>query len=276
MARFSASYLVNKGVFSLFHHMTIVFGATLLLAGCGLSDEALLPSLTGDDLVGDKKISAESAQPQPVHAQAMPGTGAPPILGTTNFEIPGVTDGTPSGTRVGQKIGDLRGDLGRLQSRLSEHNRQLQAYRGAARESARAYYLLAGAMNSQLRAGATPGNPELVAQWNQSQAGLDKVGDSITSLITLSNESASTSALAAFLLESTRATIEVGGAVEEDYRQLAVLEGEVSKTVVVADRLLDELTDDIDRSQSYFTTERSNLTAMQIATDTGEYIGASL
>ena len=273
---YAAGYLVNKQVFSLFHHMTIVFGATLFLAGCGFSDEALLPSLTGDDLVGDKKISAGSAQPQPIQAQAMPGTDAPPILGTTIFETPGVTADAPSGSRVGQKIDDLRGDLGRLQSRLSEHNHQLQTYRGAARESASAYHRLVGAMNSQLQAGTAPGNPELVAQWGQSQAGLDKVGDSITSLITLSNESASTSALAAFLLESTRATIELGGAAQEDYRQLAVLEGEVNKTVAVVDRLLDELTGDIARAQSYYTTERANLAAMQIAIDTGEYIGASL
>lgn len=256
--------------------MTIVFGTTLFLAGCGFSDEALLPSLTGDDLVGDKKISAGSAQPQPVQAQAMPGTDAPPTLGTTIFETPGVTADTPSSSRVGQKIDDLRGDLGRLQSRLSEHNQQLQAYRGAARESASDYHRLVGAINSQLQAGTAPGNPELVAQWGQSQAGLDKVGDSITSLITLSNESASTSALAAFLLESTRATIELGGAAQEDYRQLAVLEGEVNKTVAVVDHLLDELTGDIARAQSYYTTERANLAAMQIAIDTGEYIGASL
>jgi hypothetical protein len=268
--------LVNKLVRSLIHHMIIVFGVTLFLAGCGLSDEALLPSLTGDDLVGDKKVSAASAQSQPVKAQAMPGTGAPPILGTTNFETPRVTDGTPSGTRVGQKIDDLRGDLGLLQGRLSEHNHRLQIYRGATRESTSAYHRLAGAMNSGLQAGATPGSPELVAQWNQSQAGLDKVDDNITSLIALSNESASTSALAAFLLESTRATTELGGAVEEDHRQLAVLEDEVGKTVVVVDRLLDELTDDIARAQNYVTTERSNLTAMRIDLDTGEYIGASL
>ena len=35
-------------------------------------------------------------------------------------------------------------------------------------------------------------------------------------------------------------------------------------------------TGDIARAQSYYTTERANLAAMQIAIDTGEYIGASL
>ncbi len=265
---------MNIREFSLLRHAAIVFGATLFLSGCAFTDEALLPSLTGEDPAGEEAQTASQAQA--AQAPAAPGTNVPPALGTTNFETPGITAGTPSGTHVGQKIDDLRGDLGTLQSRLGEHNNRLQTYRGAARESASAYHSLVGAMNTRLQVGTTPGNPELVAQWNQSQVELNKVGESIASLNTLSNESAATSALAAFLLESTRATFELRGAVEEDHRQLAVLEDEVNKTVVVVERLLNELTDDIARAQNYFTTERSNLTAMQIAIDNGEYIGGSL
>src|SRR3546814_970552 len=50
----------------------------------------------------------------------------------------------------------------------------------------------------------------------------------------------------------------------------------VNKTVVVIYRLLNELTDDIARTQNYFANERLNLTAMQVAIDNGEYIGGSL
>ena len=265
---------MNRRDASLFRRAVTVFGGVLLLTGCAFSDEALLPSLTGEDPAGQQA----QAQPQPVQAEPQPivPRAAPPGLGTTSFETPGVTAGTPSGTHVGQKIDELRDDLGRLQSRMGEHNNQLQAHRSAARESAGAYHGLVGAMNSRLQVGTTPGNPELVAQWNQAQIELNKVGESIASLNTLANEAASSSALAAFLLESTRATFELRGAVEEDHRQLAILEDEVNKTVVVVDRLLNELTEDIARAQNYFTTERSNLTAMQIAIDNGEYIGGSL
>ena len=260
---------MNRRDVSLFRRTVTVFGGVLVLTGCAFSDEALLPSLTGEDPAGQQ--AQAQAQPQPI----VPRT-VPPGLGTTSFETPGVTEGTPSGTHVGQKIDELRDDLGRLQSRMGEHNNQLQAHRSAARESAGAYHGLVGAMNSRLQVGTTPGNPELVAQWNQAQIELNKVGESIASLNTLANEAASSSALAAFLLESTRATFELRGAVEEDHRQLAILEDEVNKTVVVVDRLLNELTEDIARAQNYFTTERSNLTAMQIAIDNGEYIGGSL
>ena len=261
-----------------------VTAAVFFLGACAFTDEALLPSLTGEPAPSAQSKAAPAAsspQANTQAAQAAPsaggtGQGAPSLFGNSNFEAPGVTNGRPSGTHVGQKIQDLRGDLGRLQSRMSDHNSQMQTMRASARQSANAYHSLVGNINSRLQLGTTPGNPELVAEWNQSQVELNKVGESISVLNSLSNEAASTSALAAFLLESTRATFELRGAIEEDHRQLAVLEDEVNKTVVVIDRLLNELSEDVTRAQNYFAAERSNLTAMQVAIDNGEYIGGSL
>jgi hypothetical protein len=271
---------MHDGDVALIRPVVTVVGAVLLLSACAFADEALLPSLTGEEPSGGQAQAqqAPAAQPPAAPAQAQPSTEAsgPPLLGTTNFEAPGVTHGAPTGTQVGQKVAELRQDLARLQSRMEDHNNQLQAYRASAREGASAYHQLVGAINARLQVGTTPGNPELVAQWNQAQAELGKVGESISSLNTLASEVSSTSSLAAFLLESTRATFELRGAVEEDHRQLAVLEDEVNKTVVVIDRLLNELTEDIARAQNYFSAERSNLTAMQVAIDNGEYIGGSL
>src|SRR3546814_7915594 len=76
--------------------------------------------------------------------------------------------------------------------------------------------------------------------WNQAQAELQQVGASIAALNTLASQVSGTASLSAFLLESTSTTFELRGAVEEDHRQLAVLEDEVNKTVVVIDRLLNE------------------------------------
>jgi hypothetical protein len=252
-----------------------VLAVSFFLAGCAIADNTLLPSLTGEAPSSTTTQTATAASDSG-NAAPQVAQGSGPAFGTTTFEAPGVTPAQPSGTHVGQKIEELRADLARLQSRMTEHNDQLQAHRTAARRSANAYHNLVGLINARLQVGTTPGNPELVAQWNEAQGELNKVGESISSLNTLSNESSSTSALAAFLLESTRATFGLRGAIEEDHRQLAVLEDEVSKTVVVIDRLLNELTEDVARAQNYFAAERSNLTAMQVAIDNGEYIGSSL
>jgi len=279
---------MHNGVVSRIRRAAPVVATLILLSGCAFSDDALLPSLSGDNTAGSEGQSAAQPQPEPQpEPQPAPQpapqplaqtntAGVGPVLGTSSFESPGVTSATPTGTHVGQKIQDLRGDLARLQSQLSKENGNMQAYRASARKSAAAYHSLLGQINARLQVGTTPGNPELVAQWNQAQVELNKVGESISSLNTLSNEVSATSSLAAYLLESTRATFELRGAVEEDHRQLAVLEDEVNKTVVVIDRLLNELTEDIQRAQNYYTAERANLTAMQVAIDNGEYIGGSL
>lgn len=257
-----------------------IFTTLLLVGACAFAEEALGPSVAGESSTAQQQGAA--SETQAVEAEGSGTTGAPqatqggPTLGTGTFESPGVTGAASTGTLVGQKVAELREDLARLQSQLTQHNNQLQGLRVSARQFAGNYHSLIGAMNARLQVGTTPGNPELVAQWNQAQTELQQVGASIASLNTLSSEVNSTSALASFLLESERATFELRGAVEEDHRQLAILEDEVNKTVVIIERLLNELTNDIARTQNYFATERMNLTAMQIAIDNGEYIGGSL
>src|SRR3546814_6546938 len=129
----------------------------------------------------------------------------------------------------------------------SDLNDQLQSLRVSARQFAGNYHSLKAAMNARLQVGTTPGNPELVAQWNQAQSELQQVGASIAALNTLASQVSGTASLSAFLLESTSTTFELRGAVEEDHRQLAVLEDEGNQTVVVIDRLHNELTANIDR-----------------------------
>jgi len=256
----------------------VVIGAVLIAAACTAPQKDQKPASVSQPTpqaqtqAQTTAVSQAAAAPAP----AAPAIAAPEIMGTTVFEPPQVSSMRPTGTVVGQKIESLREDLLRLQQQLSDENNQLQSLRVSARQFAGNYHSLQAAMNARLQVGTTPGNPELVAQWNQAQAELQQVGASIAALNTLQNQVSGTASLSAFLREATSTTFELRGAVEEDHRQLAVLEDEVNKTVVVIDRLLNELTDDVARTQNYFANERLNLTAMQVAIDNGEYIGGSL
>ena len=267
-----------------FRRTAVVAGVLMLAAACAApqndrnaaSDSAQAPA---SEPVVETAAVPEAAPAEPAAAPAAADSNSPPppqILGTTQFRPPTVSNMRPTGTVVGKKIESLRGDLLRLQGDLSSENDQLQGLRISARQFAGNYHSLKAAMNARLQVGTTPGNPELVSQWNQAQSELQQVGASIAALNTLASQVSGTASLAAFLLESTSTTFELRGAVEEDHRQLAVLEDEVNKTVVIIDRLLNELTDDIARTQNYFANERLNLTAMQVAIDNGEYIGGSL
>jgi len=153
---------------------------------------------------------------------------------------------------------------------------ELQQARQGMGSDAGSYYSLVASINSRLQVGTTPGNPQLVAQWTQAQSALGRLNDDITRLNTISNAAAADSALAAYILESVRAAYGLQGAVDEDHRQLAILENDCNRTVVLIDRLLNDLSEDISRQSNYVSNERRNLTVLSLAIKNGELYGGSL
>jgi hypothetical protein len=205
-----------------------------------------------------------------------PGPPPPPPLGTTQFEPTPPTPGQPTGTFVGAKLAQLRQDLASLQGNISQHNAELQQVRNLTVQHSQGYWGVVAAVNSRLQVGTTPGNPVLVQQWNEAQAQLDRLNDDVLAMNSLGNKVAADSAMSAYLLESTRAAYGLSGSVDEDHRQLAILEDEVNQTVVLIDRLLNELNEDVQRQTDYVSRERTNLTTMSLAIKNGEMYGVSL
>ena len=249
-------------------------GAALLLAACDFTDNALIPSLTGSSPSGgDRQVipaSAAERNPQPTIS------AAPPQLGQNSFQPSGVTAGQTTGTEVGRRVERLRADLGRLQTNIGSGNQVLQELRVQTITNANTYQSLVADIQARLQVGTTPGNPNLVAGWTNAQTTLDQISDGVGQMNSLSNNVADSSALAAFILESVRATYGLTGAIDEDHRQLAILEDEVNRTVVLIDRLLNELSEDVSRQTNYVGRERSNLTVLSLAVKNGELFGISL
>jgi hypothetical protein len=138
------------------------------------------------------------------------------------------------------------------------------------------YFTLVGGINARLQVGTTPGNPVLQGQWQEAAQELDRISADIGRMTTLSNQVSADAALAAFLLESVRAAYSLSGAVEDDHRNLAVLEDEVNRTVVSIDRMLNELSEDVSRQSAYISRERSNLSTLALAIKNGELYGGGL
>lgn len=248
-----------------------------LLGGCSVASNALWPSLTGSDPAGNQNaqtvIPASQAE---ANRQPTLSPPPPPALGRTNFVPPQVSQGVATGTYVGQRVVELRGELQRLQAQISQQNSQLQAIRQLTVQHSQNYHGTVAAVNSKLQVGTTPGNPTLVNQWNVAQASLAQVENDIAQMNTLANGVAGTSTLSAYLLETTRAAYGLSGAVDADHRQLAILEDEVNRTVVLIDRLLNELSEDVARQNNYLSAERTNLTTLALAIKNGELLGSSL
>jgi hypothetical protein len=250
----------------------VVLSMAVVLSGCSYASDVLWPSLTGDAPKGSEKqqIAASAAEANPAP------TLSPPQLGTGQFVPTPVTSGQPTGTFVGQKVQGLRGELSQLQGVINQRNSQLQQIRNSTTQDSQRYHGLVAAVTTRLQLGTTPGNPVLVSQWNQAQAELDRLSSDIAAMNSLANEVAADAGLSSYLLQSARATYGLSGAIDEDHRQLAILEDETNRTVVLIDRLLHELSDDIARQTTYVGNERSNLSTLALSIKNGEIYGASL
>ncbi len=252
----------------------LVVGATLTLGACSYGDNLLWPA--------DDEPKTEQ-QTQPSQQQAASGEGkvqviggGQPPIGATQFVPPGVTPGEPTGTFVGEKVIQLREELTRLQNSIAQQNEELQRLRTELVKNSQQYHGTIAAVNSRLQVGTTPGNPILVQQFKSAQADLDRIAQDIDKMNNLTSAVASNSTLSAYMAEAARAAFSVSGAVDEDHRQLAILEDEGNRTAVLIDRLLKELTSDVRRQTNYVTTERANLNLISAGIKSGELFGGSL
>lgn len=174
-------------------------------------------------------------------------------------------------THIGLRTEALRQDLARLQNNIEIHSQEYSSLRPRAEANAQAYQATVSPLYARLQVGTTPGNPELVQQWSEADRRLNVVNQDIDALNALGNFVVNDAAMASYLLENIRATYGLSGAFEEDHRQLALLEDQTSQTVIRVDRLLSDVSADIDRQGNYVAAERSNLTALALAIKTGSF-----
>jgi hypothetical protein len=262
-------------------YATLLLPAALLM-GCSMdmqmpSMDSLWPSFLDKEpkISGPKTVKIRPSKGEKAN-QPLVSVGSPPTLNSTNFIPPNITPGQQTGTFVGQKVRMLRSELKRMQSEITRQNNSLQQIRGQTKSNAQLYHKSIGSINSRLQVGSTPGNPFLVRQWNVGQQQLSKIDGDIGKMNSLANAVSGSSTMSSYLLETTRAAYGITGAVEEDHRQLAILEDEVNRTVVLIDRLLNELSEDIARQSAYVSNERANLTTLSLAIKNGELLGSSL
>jgi len=261
-----------------------VVGVMFFVSACSFTENTLGPYLTGESPTATKQVPAGQAPAKSAQIKQAPAGGSqpvivaqnPPPLGTTNFQPASVTPGQATGTYVGKKVIDLRQELKRLQQSISNNNGLLQSLRGKIVANSQRYHGTIAAVNARLQVGTTPGNPILVQQFNSAQADLDRIAADITEMNALANRVSNNSTMSSYLLESAGASFTVSGSVDEDHRQLAILEDEVNRTDVLISRLLKEVSSDVRRQTNYVATERANLNLVSAAIRSGEIFGGSL
>jgi hypothetical protein len=199
---------------------------------------------------------------------ACEGGGVPGSIGVGRPAGPPGT--TQTGTQtVKQRVAQLRADQAALNAGLTAQQTQLNAVRAQVGADAQAYNALVGGITTRLYAGTTPANPELVASWNQAQAKLDAVTMGVGQLNSLASQVTTQASVAGYLLENVRGTFLVGGAVDEDHRQLRAIEDETGRSIQTTDRLIADLNGEIVRQNAFLGRERANLAGLSYSVNVG-------
>ncbi len=177
---------------------------------------------------------------------------------------------TQTGTQtVRQRIQQLRADQAALNSAIAAQQNQLAQTRSKLSADASAYSSLTNGITARLQAGTTPGNPNLVNDWNAAQAKLDDVTLGVGTLNSLASQVTTQASVAGYLLENVRATYSVGGAVDEDHRNLRSIESETTRSMQQIDRLIGDLNAQISRENGFLARERTNLAALSYGVNLG-------
>jgi hypothetical protein len=229
---------------------------------------------------------AESIAP-PTAAGGAPLAAVPPTAGTAPVATavgiaPMVTitpvniePGADTGTQVNRTVQTLRAQMTGIESKLAANAQRLNDLRNGGAASAGAYQEAKAQITTRLQIGTTKGNPELVGQWNNAQTSLDQLSANINALNGLGTDVSNDSSAAHFALDQIGATFNVAGAVDEDHRQLSLLQDETSQTLVMIDRLLSEISDTVQRQTAYVANERGALTSLASAIKNGELYGGT-
>jgi hypothetical protein len=254
--------------------LAAIAAALTLLSACEFAGNAVAPSVTGKPVSGAAKPAATATTATP-----LPATGEVVRNADGSVTVPPLDNSQPdqpTGTAVGQKVIELKADLVKLQDTLTQQTAHQQTLHADIEQNAATYQAITGAISGKLQVGTTPGNPGLVQAWKEAQSDLDSVETDIGKMNALSNDVAGNAAYVAYLQDSVRASFGVSGAVDEDHRQLRMLQDQTAQTNVNVDRLLSLLSQDIARQNEFLGTERSNLTSLASAVSRGEFLGSTL
>lgn len=172
-------------------------------------------------------------------------------------------------TVVGLRVAQFRSEYEQIKANVASRNQQFSNVRAQTVANAGAYNAAVGVIRARLQIGTTPGNPELLAQWQEAQARLTASDSDLANMNQLSSQVAADAGSIVYLLDNVRAAFTLSGAVDEDHRQLRMLEDELSQTNIVIDRILQSLNNDISRQQQFVTNERSGLVDLAAGINVG-------
>jgi hypothetical protein len=226
--------------------------ALCLLAGlsaCSFADETLWPVAAGET----PGSTAASAKP----AAAQAGTAS------TASTLDGNAAAGKGTAPEGGKAAQLRSDLDRLNGDIAEHRRDLDALKAELDESAKTVDGLTKGIETRLKSGTVPNDPQVATDWNKAEAQLDRMSRDIGKLTAISNGAVDDSVLASYVLQSARTAAGQPQTSAAERKSYAALEDEARSAADANDRILTGVSAEI-ASRNLFLSRQHRRLAMLV------------
>lgn len=242
------------------------------------NDQPTELSQMGQELESGESNGASASMSTTVQGRTVvraPKSARPPLaaLAPEAGKLPAFTY---TDTQIASRIRELRSDYDKIVADHRSRVVELARVRQASVDQSSGFHSTISAIEARLQQGTTPGNPVLIEQWTQAQTSLSTLGAELGSLNTLATNIAGDSASATYLSDMIEATLTLPGAVDEDHRQLHLLDSAVSEESLAINRLLSEVSDELIRQSAYVANQQSNLGTLALGIKGGRLYGESL
>ncbi|HZS81647.1 MAG TPA: hypothetical protein VFA50_02155 [Stellaceae bacterium] len=230
--------------------------AALLLSACSFANDTLWPTLAGEDPRGAPAAAATSAAPA-----AAPLATAPPGQPATR-EAAGTGLGAASEAAAPGAPAQLRRDLDRLKNNVAQHTGELLSLRHQLDELTNTVDGLADGIDQRLKAKAAPNDPQLLGDFHEAQAQLNRASILVDRLNNVSSWATTDAVLASYVTQAIRAARDEPTISDPERRQLAALQREADRASASVDQLVTGASGEIASRNLFIAAAHRRLAAL--------------
>ena len=252
----------------------LLFIFSIVVSSCTLLDRG-----SKDDIAELETIPEEPMLQEPsilIDDEEMLPTDDTTIVDDGSLQRTEQIEAGASGTFVGQKINPLREDFVAVAEAFSIHRDSYEEIKSRVYGASTEFYGTIAAINTKLQLGTTPGNPVLVRQYDQGQSELDNIEEYMREINLLNQKVNADAGVVALLKSTLNKTLRLAGAIDQDHRQLELLEDDTEKLEIDIARLINEITEEISRQAGFAKIENQNMLVMAVAIRNGEAMGTGI
>ena len=157
------------------------------------------------------------------------------------------------------KIANLTSEKDQLKKLVESRKDSLQSMRNETNTAVSEYRNSVAKINAKLQVGTTPGNPELMDEWKNARAKLERVNNISFDIKRLVADVESDQSMVDYMLGSIQASYNISGTTEDEHKQLKALEEEVRQIGASISTFARKIDAEAERQQSYVEIEKNNL-----------------